>query len=100
MEGGGVLLHGEVDQAQVVEDLPVEGSEVVGSLQTGDGRHEFLLPEETHPDIVPERRRLGDVLDGNFVFRERHVVILVSLHHRAGGQDSSPVTGLESQGGS
>ena len=36
MEGGRVLLEGEVDEAEVVEDLPVERCEVVGSLQTAD----------------------------------------------------------------
>ena len=98
MERGGILLHAQVNQAQVVEDLPVEGRQVVGSLQTGDGRHELLLPEETHPDIVPQRGRLRYVLDGHFVLGEGHVVVLVSLHHGAGCQDGPPVAGIESQG--
>lgn len=32
VECGGVLLHGQVDQAQVVEHLPVKGRKVVGPL--------------------------------------------------------------------
>ena len=32
MEGGGELLHGEVDKAQVVKDLPVKRGEVAGLL--------------------------------------------------------------------
>ena len=32
MEGGCILLHGEVDQAEVVEDLPLKGSEVGSTL--------------------------------------------------------------------
>lgn len=37
MEGGGVLLHCEVDQTQIVQDLPVKWCQVVGPLQTTDG---------------------------------------------------------------
>ena len=35
--GGGILLHGEVDQSQVVENLPLEWSKVDGPLQTANG---------------------------------------------------------------
>lgn len=37
VEGGGVLLHGQVHQAQVVENLPVKGRQVVRPLQAADG---------------------------------------------------------------
>lgn len=37
MEGGGVLLHGQVDQAQVVQDFPVKRRQVVSPLQTAEG---------------------------------------------------------------
>ena len=35
--GGWILLHGEVDQSQVVEDLPLKWSKVDGPLQTANG---------------------------------------------------------------
>lgn len=37
MKCGGVLLHGQVHQAQVVQHLPVKGGQVVGPLQAADG---------------------------------------------------------------
>ena len=37
VEGGGVLLHGQVHQAEVVQHLPVERRQVVGALQAADG---------------------------------------------------------------
>lgn len=37
VKGGGILLHGQVDQAQVVQNFPVKRRQVVGSLQTADG---------------------------------------------------------------
>lgn len=40
VEGGGILLHGQVHQAQVVQHLPVKGRQVVGPLQTADGLRE------------------------------------------------------------
>lgn len=36
VERGRVLHHAEVHQTQVVQDLPVERSQVVGTLQTAD----------------------------------------------------------------
>ena len=39
VEGGCILLHGQVDEAQVVENLPIKGSQVVGPLQAADGLH-------------------------------------------------------------
>ena len=41
MEGGRVLLHGEVHETQVVEDLPVEGTQVVRALQAADRLQEM-----------------------------------------------------------
>ena len=37
VEGRRVLLHGEVDQAQVVQDPPVKGRKIRCPLQTTDG---------------------------------------------------------------
>ena len=37
VEGGRVLLHGQVHQAQIVEDLPVKRTQVVRSLQAANG---------------------------------------------------------------
>ena len=37
MEGRGVLLHGEMHEAKIVEDLPIKGSQVISTLQTTDG---------------------------------------------------------------
>lgn len=37
VEGGGVLLHGQVHQAQVVQHLPVKRRQVVRPLQAADG---------------------------------------------------------------
>lgn len=37
VECWGVLLHGKVNQAQVIQDLPVKWGQVVCSLQTADG---------------------------------------------------------------
>ena len=55
--------------AQVVQDLPIKRREVVGSLKAGDASHELLLAEETHPDVVPKLRRLGQfALSGSSVF--------------------------------
>ena len=34
---GRILVEGEVDESQVVEDLPLKGSEVRGPLETADG---------------------------------------------------------------
>ena len=39
MEGRGILLHGQVNQAQVVEDLPIKRSQVVGPLEAADCLH-------------------------------------------------------------
>lgn len=36
MESRRVLLHGQVDKAQIIQNLPIEGSQVVGSLQAAD----------------------------------------------------------------
>ena len=87
-----------MDQAEVVEDLPVERGEIVSSLEAGDGRHELLLPEEAHPDIVPQWRRLWDVLSSHSVLGQGHVVVLVSLHHGPGGQDGAAVLRVEGEG--
>ena len=54
-----------MDHAQVVEDLPVKGSEVVGPLQAGDAGNELLLAEETHPDVVPKLRRFRQLAVGS-----------------------------------
>ena len=43
MEGRRVLLHGQVDKAQVVENLPIKGSQVVGPLQAADGLHTNIV---------------------------------------------------------
>ena len=53
-----------MDHAQVVEDLPVKGSEVVGPLQAGDAGNELLLAEEAHPDVVPKLRRFRQLAVG------------------------------------
>jgi len=37
VEGGGVLLHGQVHEPQVVQDLPVKRRQVVGPFQAADG---------------------------------------------------------------
>ena len=81
MERGGVLLHAQVNQAQVVENLPVEGGEVGGPLQAADGRHKLGLTKKAHPDVVPEWRRLGDGLGRHLVLGEGHIEILMGLHH-------------------
>jgi hypothetical protein len=60
----GYLLHSQVHHAQVVEDLPVEGREVVGSLEAGDAGNELLLAEEAHPDVVPQLRRFRQLSIG------------------------------------
>lgn len=98
MKRGGVLLHAQVNQAQVVEDLPVEGGEVGGPLQAADGRHKLGLTEEAHPDVVPEGWRLGDGLGRHLVLGECHVVILVGLHHGAGRQDRPGVLRFKCHG--
>ena len=36
VESGGVLLHGEMYQTQIVQNLPVKRGQVVGALQTTD----------------------------------------------------------------
>lgn len=43
VEGGGVLLHGQVHQAQVVEHLPVKGRQVVRPLQAADGLKSYQI---------------------------------------------------------
>ncbi len=48
MESGGELLQVEVEEAQVVQDLPVERGQVVGALQAGDGGNQLALAEKTH----------------------------------------------------
>ena len=98
MERGGILLHAQVNQAQVVEDLPVKRGEVGGPLQATDGRHKLGLTEKAHPDVVPEGRRLGNGLGRHLVLGEGHVVILVGLHHGAGRQDRPGVLRLKCQG--
>ena len=58
MERRRKLLDGEVDEAQIVEDLPVEWGQVGGALEAGDGSHELALAEEAHADVVPQLRGL------------------------------------------
>lgn len=40
MEGRRILLHGQVDKAQIIQNLPIEGSQVVGSFQAADSLQE------------------------------------------------------------
>lgn len=50
VESGGVLLHRQVHQPQIVQDLPVEGSQVVCPLQAADGLQKIRdKPPVTQP---------------------------------------------------
>lgn len=40
MEGWCILLHSQVDEAQIIQNLPVEGCQVVGSFQAADSLEE------------------------------------------------------------
>lgn len=37
VEGRGVLLHCQMDESKVVQNLPVKGGQVIGSLQAANG---------------------------------------------------------------
>ena len=98
MERGGVLLHAQVNQAQVVKDLPVKRGEVGGPLQAADCRYKLRLAEKAHPDVVPEGRGLRDGLGRHLVLGESHVKVLVGLHHGASRQNRPRVLRFKRQG--
>ena len=72
VEGGGVLLHAEVHQAQVVQDLPVEGGEVGCPLEAADGRHVSAVSAGQH-ELAPAVTY--------FAFPKKHIPM---LFHRGG----------------
>ena len=60
-------------------------------------RDSFLLAEETHSNVVPERSALGRLLRCDAVLHECHVVVVVLLHHVSCSQDRLRVDGVVRQ---
>ena len=98
MERGRKLLHRQVNEPQIVQDLPIEGCEIVSPLEARDGRHKLLLPEKAHPDVIPELWRLRELPRGDAVLGQGHVPVVVGLHHGAGGEDGAGVGRVEGHG--
>ena len=107
-----ILLHGEMDQPEVVQDLPFKWSQINCSFQTADcllrgkecgkptttrhrvpwclivtHRNIFLLPKEAHPNIVPELRGLGGAHGRYTILGESHIEVPIPLHHAPCCQD-------------
>lgn len=50
-------------------------------------RNIFLLAEEAHSDVVPERGAFGNSTSRHPVLREGHIEVPVHLHHATGRQN-------------
>ena len=60
-------------------------------------RDVFLLAEEAHADVVPERSAFRRDLRGDAVLSERHVIVTMLLHHTSGRKDRLSVRRLVRQ---
>jgi len=60
--------------------------------------HLRRLPEETHPDVVPELRRVRSLHGRNSVLHERHVHVLVVLNDAAGSEDGLGIERVVGEG--
>ena len=84
-----------MNKTKIVQNLPVKRSEISCPLQTADGRNVLGLAKEAHSNIVPQWRRLGYGLGGNFVLGERDIKVLMCLHHGARSEDGAGVLGIK-----
>ena len=69
------LLCVQVNEPQVVSNDPFKGSKVQGLLQASDCSNVSLLPEEAHPNVVPQLRRVGRLDGRNTILDKGHIVV-------------------------
>ena len=84
-------------EAQIVEDFPLERTQIGSALQAAYGGHILLLAEEAHADVVPEAGALGRRVRRDTVLVESHVVVVVYLDHVADGHNRFVVGRVERQ---